>query len=60
MCHPQHEADDDFSLAYSLALKMVTSYSSEALVDFQQTAWCYIPKDKTLDIHHYENPKSNT
>jgi hypothetical protein len=23
--------------------------SSETLVDFQQTIWCYIPEDNTLD-----------
>jgi hypothetical protein len=31
-------------LAYSSTLKMEVTCSSETLVDFQQTTWCYIPK----------------
>jgi hypothetical protein len=36
-------------LAYSLALKMEITYSSEILVNFQWTTWYYIPEDRTLN-----------
>jgi hypothetical protein len=35
-------------LIYSSNLKMEAIYSSKTLVDFQCTAWCYIPEDSTL------------
>jgi hypothetical protein len=35
-------------LAYSLTLKMEATCSSKTSVDFQQTAWHYIPEDRTL------------
>jgi hypothetical protein len=34
-------------LAYSLALKMGATHSSETPADFQQTTQCYIPEDST-------------
>jgi starvation-inducible outer membrane lipoprotein len=37
-------------LAYSLALKMEVTRSSEALVDFQQTIQHYIADNRTLII----------
>jgi hypothetical protein len=49
----EHEAvseHDGFSLAYSLTLKMDSSYSSETSVDFQRTTRCYIPEDRTFLI----------
>jgi hypothetical protein len=33
-------------------------YSSEVLVDFQWTAWNYIPKERNINNHSYENIKS--
>jgi hypothetical protein len=36
-------------LAYSLTLKTEATCSSEMLVDFQQTALCYIPGGQTLN-----------
>jgi hypothetical protein len=36
---------------------MEVTCSSKTSVDFQQTAWCYIPEDRTLHNHHCENPK---
>jgi hypothetical protein len=45
-------------LAYSLILKMEATCSSETSVDFQWTTQYYIPQDKTLHNHHYENLKS--
>jgi hypothetical protein len=44
--------------AYSLALKMEATCSSETSVDFQQTTQHYIPEDSTLHNHHCENLKS--
>jgi hypothetical protein len=38
-------------LAYSTTLKMDASRSSTSLVDFQQTAWCYIPEGRTIHNH---------
>jgi hypothetical protein len=35
-------------MAYSLNLKMEVTCSSETSVDFQWTAWRYIPEDRTL------------
>jgi hypothetical protein len=49
-----------FFLAYSSTLEIDATYSSEASVGLQQATWCYISKDKTLDVHHCENSKSNT
>lgn len=45
-------------LAYSSILKMEAAYLFKILVDFQQTALCYIPDDWPLDYHHYENFRS--
>jgi hypothetical protein len=39
-------------LAYSSTLKMAAKRSSETSVDFQQTAWDYIPDDRTLHSHN--------
>jgi hypothetical protein len=33
-------------LAYSLTLKMETTYFSETSVDFQQTTWLYVPEER--------------
>jgi hypothetical protein len=45
-------------VAYSLALKMEVTCSSEMLLDFQQTIQLYIPEDGTLYNHCCENLKS--
>jgi hypothetical protein len=42
-------------LAYSLALKMEAICSSETSVNFQRTARCYIPEDRTLNNLRFEN-----
>jgi hypothetical protein len=47
------------SLAYSSTLKMEATYSSEISVDFHRTARHYVPGDRTLHSHHYENFRSN-
>jgi hypothetical protein len=44
--------------AYSSALMMEATCSSETSVDFQQTTWRYIAEDRTLYNHHCANPKS--
>jgi hypothetical protein len=44
-------------LAYSLTLKMEAIWSSKMYVAFQQTAWRYIPEDRTLHHHCRENLK---
>jgi hypothetical protein len=44
--------------AYSLTLKVEATCSSKTSVDFQRTTWHYIPQDRTLHNHHYENLKS--
>jgi hypothetical protein len=38
-------------LVYSLILKKDVACSSETWVDFQRTAHCYIPDDRTLQIN---------
>jgi hypothetical protein len=35
-------------LTYSLTFKMQGTCSSEMLVDFRQTTWCYISEERTL------------
>jgi hypothetical protein len=40
---------------YPLALKMEATYSSEKSDDLQWTTWGYIPEDRTLRNHRYEN-----
>jgi hypothetical protein len=44
-------------LAYALTLKIETLCSSETVVDFLWSIWCYIPEDITLRNHQYENHK---
>jgi hypothetical protein len=44
--------------AYSSTLKLEAICSSETSVDFQRTTRRYIPKDRTLHNHRYENLKS--
>jgi hypothetical protein len=39
-----------FCLAFSSTLKMEETYSSETLVDCQQTTWRYIPKIELIII----------
>jgi hypothetical protein len=43
-------------LAYSFTLKMEVTCPSEVSVDFQQTAWHYITKDRTFQVFN-EFPK---
>jgi hypothetical protein len=43
-------------LAYYSALKMGAACSFET-VDIQQTTWRYIPEDRILHSHPYENLK---
>jgi hypothetical protein len=45
-------------LARSSTLKIAATCSSEMLVDFQWTTWQYIPEDRTLYNHCFENLKS--
>jgi hypothetical protein len=45
-------------LAYSSALKMEVTWSSETSVDFQFITWHRIPEDKTLHNHCCENLNS--
>jgi hypothetical protein len=45
-------------LPSSSALKMETSLS-ETQVDFQRTTRRYIPENRTVHTHHYENLKSH-
>jgi hypothetical protein len=45
-------------LAYSFTLKMEAACSSETSVDTQRTTRRYIPEDRTLHNHRYENLKS--
>jgi hypothetical protein len=47
----------DFSLDCSSALKMKAIYSPETPVKSSDTAWCYIPEDRTLHASHCENLK---
>jgi hypothetical protein len=50
-----HEPPPAFTLiscsAYFPALKMEAICSAETSIDFQQTAWRYIPEDGTLQIY---------
>jgi hypothetical protein len=45
-------------LANSSTLKMDATCSSKTSVDFQRTAWNYIPRDRTLQNHFSENLES--
>jgi hypothetical protein len=38
--------------------EMEATCSSETVVDFQRTTWCYIPEDRNLHNHRSENLKS--
>jgi hypothetical protein len=40
------------------ALMMEAARTSETLVNFYQTTWCYNPEDSHLCTHHCENLKS--
>jgi hypothetical protein len=42
-------------LAYSSALKMEATCSSETSFDFHRTTWCYIREDRILHNHCCEN-----
>jgi hypothetical protein len=42
-------------LAYSSTLQMESMYSSETLVDFERSTWCYIPEDRNLSNQNCEN-----
>jgi hypothetical protein len=44
-------------LTYSCTLKREAIFSSETSVDFQQTTLRYIPEDRTLYNHRWENLK---
>jgi hypothetical protein len=46
-------------LAHSSTLTMEATCSSETLVDFQRTTWRYIPENRTIYNHRYENLKSS-
>jgi hypothetical protein len=46
------------SIISVIALMMEAARSSEMLVNFSQTAWCYNPEDSQLCTHHLENLKS--
>jgi hypothetical protein len=37
-------------LTYSLTLKIEATCSSETMIDFQQTTWCYTLEDRTLQV----------
>jgi hypothetical protein len=41
-----------------IALMMQAARTSEMLVNFYQTTWCYNPEDSYLCTHHHENLKS--
>jgi hypothetical protein len=43
-------------LASYSTLKMDATCSSERSVDFQGATQCYIPEDRTLHNHCYEDP----
>jgi hypothetical protein len=45
-------------LAYSSTLKMELPFSSETLVEFQQTTRRYVSEDRTLHNQRCENLKS--
>jgi hypothetical protein len=36
-------------------LKIAVTYSSETSVGFEQTTWCYIPEDRSLQNHCCQN-----
>jgi hypothetical protein len=46
-------------LTYSSTLRMEVIRSFEALIDFHQTPWHYIPEDRTRHSHSCENLKPN-
>jgi hypothetical protein len=37
---------------------MEAARTSEMLINFYQTTWCYNPEDSRLHTHHHENLKS--
>jgi hypothetical protein len=43
--------------AYSSTLKMDPTYSTQMSLDFQRTAQCYIPEDRTPRNHRCDNVK---
>jgi hypothetical protein len=46
------------SSAYSSTLKIEAACSSETSIDFQWTRQRYIPEDRILNNHRYDNFKS--
>jgi hypothetical protein len=60
MLHPSSGSKNKLFLlvscsSYSSTLNMEVTCSSVTLVDFQWTTWHYIPEDRNLHNHHYEN-----
>jgi hypothetical protein len=59
----QHEADikkdirSGLLLGFSSTIKMEATSTSANVVDFQRTAWCYIPEGTILHNHRCENLK---
>jgi hypothetical protein len=41
-----------------IALMMEAASTSETMVNFYQTTWCYNPEDSNLHTRHRENLKS--